>query len=467
MNGRDEPRGEGRGPSAAARGSIVSVVASLWLTTVILSLLGAADVSAWILHDPALSAHPLASAFANGLVRASEVTRAGRAYEAIDSFVTNAKPEVVWLREANHDEPPPLDDGAEAPTSPGDDGASAASAQAEGAPPRLSDSVKIRRVLLIGESSMQLELGLELERHLRASYEGLTLKRFGKLSTSLVRPDYFDWPQKTKELLEEFRPDLVIANYGGNDAQNIAMGAGKTLMRFTPEWDEEFGRRVTELTELIESHGATLVLIGMPIMRSAEFTKSIRHVNAVMERSVEAAGGVYISQWDFSGDENGAYRQDVTVDGASGLMRWPDGIHYTRLGARFATRWIMPRIERHFLFLPVDAEAALVFRHTFEAKAGRKTSYVAYVPRSAASGQARAPMVLVLAANGSFEPTLEASHRELQLAAARAGTILVVVDGADDALAGDVAAHAKANFFTTGDHRVTELAEAKVLAAAP
>ncbi|CAN0554515.1 unnamed protein product, partial [Laminaria digitata] len=77
-----------------------------------------------------------------------------------------------------------------------------------------------RRILVIGASSIQFAVGVELERRL-PTYEGIKVKRFGRLATGLSRPDFFNWPDKFDTLASSFKPDLVIANYGGNGAQAI------------------------------------------------------------------------------------------------------------------------------------------------------------------------------------------------------------------------------------------------------
>ena len=94
-----------------------------------------------------------------------------------------------------------------------------------------------RRVLVVGASSIQFAMGVELERRL-PTYEGVKAKRFGQLATSLSRPDLFDWPAQVDTLSRQFKPDLVIANFGGNCVQNVPTSEYQELEFGTDEWDE-------------------------------------------------------------------------------------------------------------------------------------------------------------------------------------------------------------------------------------
>ncbi|MEM7674594.1 MAG: hypothetical protein AAF449_01185 [Myxococcota bacterium] len=93
-----------------------------------------------------------------------------------------------------------------------------------------------RRVLVIGASSIQFAIGVELEKRLPRDYANIRVKRFGQLATGLSRPDFMDWPKKLNELAKQFKPDLVICNFGGNDAQAIPEGEYGRVEYDTPQW---------------------------------------------------------------------------------------------------------------------------------------------------------------------------------------------------------------------------------------
>jgi len=211
--------------------------------------------------------------------------------------------------------------------------------------PTPSPLLEPKRVLVMGASSIQYELGRALERAYKER-EGVEVKRFGRHSTGLARPDYFDWPKKAQELADEFHPDLVIAQYGGNDGQGVTNHAGKGLARFgTDEWEEIYSARVTGVVESMRDRGATVIVLGMPVMKKKAFRKKIERINGVTRKAVEAAGATFVDTVPMTADEKGAYQRRAKVDGRLRIIRATDGIHMTAHGATMVSREVIALLE--------------------------------------------------------------------------------------------------------------------------
>lgn len=414
-----------------------TVLVGLWLTALALTLLGAGSVVDVVVHDRTLGARETTVTLANALLRTAEITRAQRLSEAAREVVEAVKPDVVWLRAddpapmALAEPPPSLP--AVAPPAPTNDAVMPAAL--------ISDDVEPTRVLLIGASSIQLHFGVELERTLRSSYRGVVVKRVGKLATGLVRPDYFDWPKRTGELLSEFRPHLVVAQFGGNDVQGIAVPRGTPLSFGTPEWDEEFGARVTGLVELVHSHGAQMVLLDMPMMQDPKFSEHIQHVNEIMEARAREAGSGFISTWRLSADPLGNYTNAIVLDGAKWLLRSTDGVHFTHEGAIYMAQKVAERLERERRLVPVD-DGAIVVRRDLTSKAlGRDVSYLAYVPPSAARGGEIVPSLFLLhGVGGTSTDWADHAHEQLRELSRRYGLVFVTPEGGPEGWYVDVPA---------------------------
>ncbi len=187
------------------------------------------------------------------------------------------------------------------------------------------------RLLIVGASSIQYAIGTELERELRERFAVETLRK-GKVSTGLSRPDVFDWPAEVRKLQRDFQPDVVVGQFGGNDAQNLVTpeGPAKTL---SDPWKAEYARRLDALTGQVRADGADLVILGMPVMREPGFSSRMERLNALTAATVEAAGR-YVPTWDLAADADGRYEETARVDGRTGRMRQDDGIHFTRLGGQ-------------------------------------------------------------------------------------------------------------------------------------
>lgn len=315
---------------------------SAWCTVIALTLYGAQDLQAMLLETPWLGERAW-------VVRASEKTMAiaetlGLAalherVEALRSEPIAPDPETVALAEnAPPAPPPPLP-----PLLPAASGDPA--------------STSARRVLLLGASSMQFSLGVELER-LLSQRPGITVERHGKASTGLARSDRMDWPARAEAWIAEFQPDLVITNFGGNDAQGMTLpGAtpyAHTVAAFASrEWDQAYGKQVARIAEAAQRYGSRIVMLGMPVMRQASFSARIAHVNEVTRAVIEAKGGLYLSTWELASDAAGNYQKSITWNGKTGPMRAPDGHHYTPLGGSYVASRIADELEQRGFLPPV------------------------------------------------------------------------------------------------------------------
>jgi hypothetical protein len=293
---------------------------------------------------------------------------------------------------------------------------------------------RVRRVLIVGASSIQFYLGSELERFLLSFYDDVEVLRFGKLSTGLARTDLLDWPQKITKLMEEFRPDLVIGNFGGNDAQNMLVSGGAVLRYGTPEWDREYRFRVRRVVEVARARRAKIAMLGMPIMRDPGFSRRMAHVNRLTLEGVREGGGVFIPTWDLAAESDGTYRKAVVIDGETGLMRLPDGIHYSRLGAKYVAKQVGQELERYVVLVPRDEGLSIAARRSFASHSlGNDVSYVAYVPKTAAPSPSGWPVLILWhGAEGPWLRCAEQAHRHLQELSTRHHLVVVVPVPADE-----------------------------------
>jgi len=124
-----------------------------------------------------------------------------------------------------------------------------------------------------------------------------------KVSSGLVRPDFYDWPTHLHETVPVAAPDIVVALFGGNDGQsfqnddpNAGAAAGKAVD--TPEWRAEYGRRVGEVMDYLSAEGRTLIWVGVPNAEKEEFTARLAVQNEVVKAEVAKHPGViFVDSW--------------------------------------------------------------------------------------------------------------------------------------------------------------------------
>lgn len=208
---------------------------------------------------------------------------------------------------------------------------------------------KATKILMIGASSIQLELGGELERSLKR-IERVEVLRFGQKSTGLNWPERLDWPAKTSELLAKFKPDTLIIQFGGNDCV-------RTLNPYGPEKYEKFGtdlwrkvyiEKIGNLIKLFrEAGGRHVIILGMPVMKASRFSNRIKYMNETTSLAADAHGAYFFPIWKISADKNLNYREYFTYEGKTRAMRHSDGIHFTRYGARYVASFITESLREY------------------------------------------------------------------------------------------------------------------------
>lgn len=299
------------------------------------------------------------------------------------------------------------------------------------------DEGRAHNVLIVGASSIQYAIGTELERELRDGYD-VEVHRKGKVATGLTRPDVFDWPAEIKRLQEEYQPDIVVGQFGGNDGQNILDPQNKPHNVYTEGWEQEYGRRLTELTTDIASRGARFIILGMPVMRSDSFTKKVHWLNDITKRFVEDAGGTYVDITDLSVDDQGVYQPSVRFGGSSGRMRMDDGIHFTRLGGQYVAWHLAHKLEREMVLVPktpevvegepVVAPPATAYRFDVPSTVREPTPMLAFVPRDVPT-EGLPVWYLLHGAYDDWTAWSNHAHDDLQRLAADHGVIIVTPDG--------------------------------------
>jgi hypothetical protein len=161
-----------------------------------------------------------------------------------------------------------------------------------------------------------------------------------KVSSGLARPDFFDWPAEIDRKLPEVNPDIVVATFGGNDAQGLADGTGEFIIgdpvANEAEWTAEYQSRVGAVMDQLTEGGRTLIWVGIPNDDNPEVTARM----AIQDQAAKAAAAerpevIFIDTWKrFSGrDGNWAEFVIDPRDGEGKDVRADDGFHLNQTGA--------------------------------------------------------------------------------------------------------------------------------------
>ena len=160
--------------------------------------------------------------------------------------------------------------------------------------------------------------------------------------SGLSRPDYFDWPVYIAEQLPKLTPDAAVVIFGGNDAQDVAIG-GERFELGTEDWVSLYAFRVGEAMDALRAGVDRVYWVGLPIMESASFSANAQMMNAVYEaEAAERPDVTYVSSFDLFKDGNGEY--NAYLDGKH--MRYADGAHFTWNGGYRLADEVLPLIRQ-------------------------------------------------------------------------------------------------------------------------
>jgi lysophospholipase L1-like esterase len=151
--------------------------------------------------------------------------------------------------------------------------------------------------------------------------------------TGLARPDYYDWPAHLEQYLQKWHPKVVVAMFGGNDAQNFIQD-NKVVTFGSALWRVDYAERVAQIMDEVTASGAHLLWVGMPIMQDAGFAREMEQLNAIYAAQAAKHPGVtYFSAWKLFSDSSGHYSAYLTTPSGQQIeARDPDGVHIAPAG---------------------------------------------------------------------------------------------------------------------------------------
>ncbi|MDP2291877.1 MAG: GDSL-type esterase/lipase family protein [Actinomycetota bacterium] len=162
-----------------------------------------------------------------------------------------------------------------------------------------------------------------------------------KTSSGLSRPDFFDWPAHMRSIVPQVNPDIVIATFGGNDAQGLrnideSWAVPREPTADDAEWREEYGRRVGEVMDYLSDGNRTLIWVGIPNDDNPDVTARMQVQDEVVRaEAAERPDVVFIDTWARFSGRNGGWAEFVVDprDGEGKDVRADDGFHLNENGA--------------------------------------------------------------------------------------------------------------------------------------
>ena len=203
------------------------------------------------------------------------------------------------------------------------------------------------RVAVIGDSLSQ-GLGPAIERWMNPSV--VRVLPLGRQSTGLSREDYFNWEAGMRQIVEEFRPDLVFVLLGSNDAQAQISRDGTAIPVGSVQWLEGYRERAADLLGEATRAGTHVVWVGIPIVKERQRWDFYRRVNEIYRDTASADPfGTFVDAWTPFEGRDGGYTAFVRNDrGDLVEVRASDGVHFTQTGYSFLARMAIRAADQAF-----------------------------------------------------------------------------------------------------------------------
>jgi|GEM_PF-545857 len=181
--------------------------------------------------------------------------------------------------------------------------------------------------------------------------DGYRVTKHSRVSTGLVRKDFYDWSKAVRQIVAKHRVDVAVVMIGTNDRQTI-VERGRHALR-SAGWEEIYKARIDDLTQVLKDEGAEVYWVELPAMRSPRFGRDMRYFNTLFEARAHANGITYVPTWERTLGSNGSYSAYGTDDtGRKRLMRTNDGIHFTMRGYIQLASFVTQAMEQASLPAP-------------------------------------------------------------------------------------------------------------------
>lgn len=202
------------------------------------------------------------------------------------------------------------------------------------------------KVMFVGDSIMQ-GIAPHVQRWLKNDYQ-IDSVNLSKQSTGLAYPKFFDWPTTIEQTLQNDKSiKLLIVLLGANDPWDIPNPQGGAYLKFqSPEWNQEYLRRVNRIVQAAEANQARIIWLGTPYMRRADLDKGVRHLNQLVgEELVTQSPTVVWLPTDMLLSDTESYQDSMTIDGQVVRVRAKDGVHLNPAGQIFMSNYLNSYIK--------------------------------------------------------------------------------------------------------------------------
>jgi len=148
---------------------------------------------------------------------------------------------------------------------------------------------------------------------------------YSKVSSGLMSPDFFDWPERGSEEMFKLDPEVAVFIIGANDTAVVQEDASA--------WRPQYEQLVESMMTLLIGDGRAVYWVGAPVLEDSRSVK-VRELNEVFQMVAARHPEVsYVDAYTLFTGPDGEYASSLP-DGAGEMVRVraDDGVHFTPEG---------------------------------------------------------------------------------------------------------------------------------------
>ena len=112
-------------------------------------------------------------------------------------------------------------------------------------------------------------------------------------------------------------------------------------------WGELYTKKIEEMIGIAKSRGVPVLWVGLPAVRGPKAMADMVYLNNLYRDAAAKAGITYVDVWDGFVDESGRFlQQGPDFEGQNRRLRTPDGVYFTKAGARKLAHYVEREITR-------------------------------------------------------------------------------------------------------------------------
>lgn len=140
--------------------------------------------------------------------------------------------------------------------------------------------------------------------------------------------------------------DVGVVMIGSDDRGPIEEN-GKVLEFGSPAWTAAYRKRVSAIDEAFKRKGVPLVWVGLPIAKNDDVADDMAALNDIYRDVAAKDGATYVDSWEAFSDDDGDFAASgPDISGRTVRLRAPDGIGFTRAGARKLAHFVEIHVLR-------------------------------------------------------------------------------------------------------------------------